>query len=442
MGSPKKVCIIGAGSSGIPVIKALSERGVDFDCYEKSSRVGGNWVFRNTNGMSAAYRSLHINTSRDRMQYADFPMPRDYPDFAHHSLLAEYFQSYVDHFDLSSKIRFETLVERADRKPGGGWRVRLDDGSEHEYDFVVVANGHHWDPRWPDPAFPGEFDGAELHAHSYIDPDEPESLRGKRVVVVGMGNSAMDIACELSHRGVAEKVFLSGRRGAWVIPHYFLGKPLDQSSALPSFVPARLRAWMNAAIFERVVGKMSDFGLPEPDHRLGEAHPTISSELLAKMGRGDIEYRPNIERLEGGRVRFVDGRVERVDAIIYCTGYKVSFPFFDPQLIGAPDNELPLYMHVFDPDLDDVCFVGLMQPLGAIMPIAERQAKWIAEHLVGACPLPSSEAMKRHIDVERRAMRARYIPSARHTMQADFDDYMDELSAEMKAGRARSGGRR
>src|SRR5262249_51220329 len=160
-------------------------------------------------------------------------------------------------------------------------------------------------------------------SHHYIDPSDPHDLVGNRVVVVGMGNSAMDIACELSRPGVAARVFLSMRRGAWVIPNYMLGRPLDQAIPLPPFIPWRLRQAFATAVHRLAVGPMERYGLPPPDHRLGEAHPTISSELLPKLGRGDITPKPNIAALEGGRVRFVDDTIEDVDAIVYCTGYQV-----------------------------------------------------------------------------------------------------------------------
>ena len=149
------VCVIGAGSSGIAAAKALHERGIPFDCFEKSDRVGGNWVFGNKNGMSSAYRSLHINTSRERMEYSDYPMPSDYPDFPHHSQIASYFDAYVDHFGFRDRIMFETGVEHASREQDGVWTVALEGGETRRYDALLVANGHHWNPRWPEPAFPG-----------------------------------------------------------------------------------------------------------------------------------------------------------------------------------------------------------------------------------------------------------------------------------------------
>ncbi len=189
-----RVCVIGAGACGIAASKALHDRAIPFDCYEKSDRVGGNWVFKNKNGMSSAYRSLHINTSRQRTQYADFPMPAHFPDFPHHSLIAAYFDEYVDHFGLRQKIRFETGLDTARRLSDGVYEVRLDNGKTEFYDAIIVANGHHWDPLWPNPPFPGEFDGVQMHSHDYIDPTEPHDLRCRRVVVLGMGNSAIDIA--------------------------------------------------------------------------------------------------------------------------------------------------------------------------------------------------------------------------------------------------------
>src|SRR3954471_13065302 len=160
MSSLPRVCVIGAGSSGIAGAKALKERGIPFDCFELSDRVGGNWVFGNANGVSSAYRDLHINTSRERMEYTDFPMPKSYPDYPHHTQIAEYFDDYVDHFGFRDDIRFRTEVARV-RTAGEGWEVTLDDGSTQRYEAVFVANGHHWDPRRPE--FPGEFDGEAIH---------------------------------------------------------------------------------------------------------------------------------------------------------------------------------------------------------------------------------------------------------------------------------------
>ncbi|MCW2951139.1 MAG: flavin-containing monooxygenase [Conexibacter sp.] len=430
------VCVIGAGSSGIAAAKALHERGIPFDCFETSDRVGGNWVFGNRNGMSSAYRSLHINTSRKRMEFSDFPMPASYPDFPHHTHIAEYFEAYVDHFGFRDRIAFESGVRHAARGADGSWTIALETGEERRYDALLVANGHHWDPRWPEPAFPGQFDGEQMHAHHYVDSTPFE---GKRVVVLGIGNSAMDIAVESSF--VARRTFIAARRSAHVIPKYLFGRPVDQIGVnrFTGAIPWALRRRVLKAFYTLGVGRMEDYGLPAPDHQIGEAHPTISSDFLNRLAHGELTYKPNIASLQGDRVRFEDGTVEEVDVIVWCTGYKVTFPFFGPDLISAPDNDLPLFRRVFHPAYDNVFFLGLLQPVGATMPLAEAQGRWIASYLRGEYALPAPDELRADIERERRAMFKRYVASKRHTMQVDFDTYLWQLRREQRAGARRVG---
>ena len=436
--------MIGAGSSGITACKQLHQAGVPFDCFEISDRVGGNWVFGNQNGMSSAYRSLHINTSRDRMAYSDFPMPSHYPDFPHHSLIARYFEAYVDHFGFRSTIAFNTRVDRVEPQGDGRFRVttrpRHDDGTfgepqTQEYGAVLVANGHHWDPRWPTPPFPGSFHGTSLHAHHYVD-NQP--FAGKRVLVLGMGNSAMDIAVECSQ--VASRVFLASRRGAHIVPKYLFGRPLDTWMTSPHW-PLWLKERLGAVMYKLAVGDLRRYGLPQPEHSPLQAHPTISSDIFLRLGSGDIATKPNIRALCGDRVEFCDGSQEAIDVIVYCTGYNVTFPFFAPDFISAPDNDLPLFRRVFHPDIDGVYFIGLLQPLGAIMPLAEAQGAWVAEYLQGAYDLPSRAELRADIAAETAALRHRYVASPRHTMQVDFDLYLHELHKERERGRKRAAAR-
>ncbi|HUO70676.1 MAG TPA: NAD(P)-binding domain-containing protein [Solirubrobacteraceae bacterium] len=429
------VCLIGAGSSGIAVAKALHERGLPFDCFEKSDRVGGNWVFGNTNGMSSAYKSLHINTSRERMEYTDFPMPKSYPDFPHHTHIARYFDDYVDHFGFRDKITFETGVEHAARGQDGVWTITLDTGETRQYDALAVANGHHWDPRWPEPAFPGEFSATQMHSHYYVDNSD---FRDKNVLVVGIGNSAMDIAVESSF--VARETFLSSRRGAYILPKYLFGRPLDQIgvNALTPILPFAFRRAILMAMYRVGVGRVQDYGLPEPDHRLGEAHPTISADFLNRIAHGEMTWKPNVAALEGDSVRFQDGSSEQIDIIVWCTGYKVTFPFFDEDFISAPDNDMPLFRRVFKPEIDNLAFIGLLQPLGAIMPLAEAQGRWLTSYLRGEYHLPPRQQMEADVRNERETMFKRYVASKRHTMQVDFDNYLYALSKELKAGAARA----
>jgi dimethylaniline monooxygenase (N-oxide forming) len=428
-------CVIGAGSSGIAAAKALHERHIQFDCFEKSDRIGGNWVFANKNGMSSAYRSLHINTSRERMEYTDYPMPLSYPDFPHHTQIARYFDDYVEHFGFREQIVFETAVEHASRGDDGVWTVSLDNGDTRRYDVLLVANGHHWDPRWPEPPFPGQFNGVQMHSHAYV---ENTDLRDKNVLVVGIGNSAMDIAVEASF--VARKTFISSRRGAYILPKYLFGRPLDQIgvNALTPLMPFAFRRAILMAMYRIGVGRVQDYGLPEPDHRLGEAHPTISADFLNRIAHGEVTWKPNVVELLGDRVKFEDGSSEPVDVIVWCTGYKVTFPFFDQGLISAPDNDLPLYKRVFKPGIDNLAFIALLQPLGATMPLAEAQGRWIAAYLRGEYHLPTVAAMEADMRRERARMFKRYVASKRHTMQVDFDNYLYDVRKELKAGAVRA----
>jgi dimethylaniline monooxygenase (N-oxide forming) len=430
--------VIGAGSSGIAAAKALHERGVPFQVFETSDRVGGNWVFGNRNGMSAAYRQLHINTSRDRMEYSDFPMPKSYPDYPHHTQIAAYFDAYVDHFGFRDRIRFETSVRHAQRRGDGVWELALSDGTVERFDALLVANGHHWDPRWPEPMFPGHetFTGTQIHAHDYRDN---VLFAGGRALILGMGNSAMDIAVEASY--VAERTFLAARRGAWIVPKYLFGRPTDQIPNDPR-LPVRLRMKVFELLIRLHVGRPERYGLPKPDHAFGAAHPTVSGRIIDRIRHGTITPKPNIARLDGDGVEFADGSRERIDVVVYCTGYRISFPFFDPGFISAPDNRIALFRRALHPDIDNVFFVALVQPLGATMPIAEAQGRWIANELRGEYVRPSRSEMLRDIRAEDEAMRRRYVASKRHTIQIDFDDYLRALERERGAGarRARAAG--
>ena len=426
-----RVCVIGAGSSGIATCKVLKDYQIPFDCYEASDRVGGNWVYENRNQMSSAYKSLFINTSKPRMEYSDYPMPAHYPVFPHHTQLAAYFNDYADNFQIKPHIHFNTLVINAAPLAGSGWEVTLADGSTHRYRALLVANGHHWDARWPEPPFAGHFDGTSIHSHNY---KTSEGYEDKRVLVLGFGNSAMDIAVETSR--VSTMTYLSVRRGFHIVPKYILGKPLDQVN-LPSFVPNAIQRKVAAMAVRLQIGKLTDYGLPEPDHEFLQAHPTISSDLLTRITHGRITIKPNIRQLDGDGVIFEDGSREQIDKIIYCTGYKVTFPFFKLEVIEAKNNDLPLFHRVFTPRYRDLFFIGLLQPIGAIMPLAELQSIWVSKYLLGAYTLPPEAEMLRTIRHERDVMRKRYGNAPRHTMQVDFAPYVMSVRNEMRRGSPR-----
>jgi dimethylaniline monooxygenase (N-oxide forming) len=437
----QKACVIGAGSSGIVACQVLKARGIPFDCFEKGSQVGGNWRYENDNGMSSAYRSLHINTSRRVMAFKSLPMPGHYPDYPNHFQMAAYFDEYVDHFGLREEIRFRTEVVSVE-PVDGEWEVAVEDAGgkreTHRYQAILVANGHHWDPRWPEPAFPGsdEFSGEQIHVHHYREPDV---LPGKRVLVLGIGNSAVDVAVESSR--IADATFIAMRRGAYVLPKYINGRPIDEvSNPAISLLPIAVqRFFVTRALEIAAAGDPTAYGLPKPDHKLFEAHPTVSSELLPRLGHGDIAVKPNIDRFTGGRaVRFVDGTEEEIDLLVYCTGYKMTFPFFDPQVFAAPDNRLPLYRRVASVERPGLFFIGFIQPLGPIMPLAEAQAEWVADLLSGRAALPPPAEMRQEVETEERKMRKRFVASKRHTVEVDFHPYLREIRRERKLAAQRA----
>jgi thioredoxin reductase len=434
MASSEKVCIVGAGSSGITACQVLKARGVPYDCFEKGSMVGGNWRYENDNGQSSAYRSLHINSARKLMSYRAFPMPEDYPDYPSHWQVAKYFDDYVERFGLREGISFNTEVVAAE-PVDGEWEVTVrtagGERRSERYRAVMVANGHHWNPRWPEPAFPGsdEFSGEQVHVHHYREPDV---LVGKRVLVLGIGNSAVDVAVESSR--IADRTFLAMRRGAYVIPKFLGGKPVDEASPpVTTYLPLAVRRVFMSRLLKLTVGEVTDYGLPKPDHKLLEAHPTVSSELLPRIGHGDISVKPNIERFAGGRtVRFVDGTEEEIDLVVFCTGYRIAFPFLDPRVFESEDNRMPLYRRVAAPEQPGLYFIGFVQPLGPIMPIAEAQSEWVADLLQGRSKLPPVDEMHKEVDAHERAMRKRFVASKRHTIEVDFHPYLREIRRERK----------
>ncbi|MFD5813408.1 flavin-containing monooxygenase [Streptomyces sp. NPDC127038] len=436
----EKVCVIGAGSSGIAACQVLAARGIAYDCYETGSGVGGNWRYLNDNGMSSAYRSLHINTSRQIMEYASFPMPRDCPVYPSHFHIARYFDSFVDHFGLRPSIAFRTEVVRVEPAPGGRWSVTsrdLDSGATTErlYGAVLVANGHHWKPRWPEPSLPGAdtFTGVQTHSHDYR---TPEPFADRRVLVLGIGNSACDIAVETSR--VSRRTVLAMRRGAHILPKYLFGVPTDHlTGSWLARAPLAVQERGLRLLLRLSRGRLSDYGLPTPRHRVLGAHPTISDDLLSRLGHGDLTVKPAPVRLEGDRVTFEDGSAEEFDAVVYCTGYDIAFPFLGAEVIDPSGNDIELYHRVVAPDRPGLYFIGLVQPLGAIMPLAEAQAHWVADLLEGRCALPGPERMRRETSAYRAGLARRYVASTRHTIQVDAGAYLRELRAERRRGAAR-----
>jgi dimethylaniline monooxygenase (N-oxide forming) len=424
------VCIIGAGSSGIATAKALKERNVAFECFEIGSDIGGMWRYENDNGLSSAYRSLHIDTSRDNLGYSDFPIPKHYPEFMSHFEVIRYFESYVEHFKLRPNIKFNSEVKTVYREADGAWRVTLESGESRLFRAVIVANGHLWNPRYPN--FAGEFGGKAIHSHYYR---TSEPFRDKNVLIVGIGNSAVDIAVDVCKQ--AKRTFLSTRRSAWVMPKYIMGVPVDKWSSFMNRklkFPTRLTRTVMRYLMYLAVGNQERYGVPKPEHAIWREHATLSQELLPFVGHGWIKVKPNVQELKGAEVKFDDGSVEEIDEIIYATGYKTTFPFIDPALFKVEDGKVELYRRMLPPDLPGLYLVGLVQPIGPTIPLVEIQARWLASVLAGDTKLPDPRRMGEEIEAHLMAIAKRYVGSARYTLEVDFRHYAKTLFRDIGTG--------
>ncbi|WP_405096483.1 flavin-containing monooxygenase [Micromonospora sp. NBC_01412] len=434
MGAPPRVAVVGAGAAGLATLKALADAGITAVAYESADTVGGLWVYGAPD--SPAYRTLHLNTSRTRTQFADHPMPADWPDYPDHTRVAGYLHDYARRFGLLDAVALRHTVTHVAPGADGRWTVRAtgpDGPVEVDVEAVVVANGHNRVPRPPAPGYPGDCAAEQLHSHDYRGP---EQLTGRRVLVVGGGNSAMDIAVDASH--AARRTLLSLRRGVWVVPKYLLGRPSDTlNGALARRLPWRLRQRISQAMLAATVGPPPRYGLPAPTHGFLQDHPTLSDALLSRLTHGAVEARPGIAAFHGDRVEFTDGRIDEVDLVVWCTGYRVAVDFLDPALLGAGPDTLPLYRHVFHLDAPGLAFVGLMQSTGAAFPLVEAQARLVAAHLAGRYALPDPERQRAACRAELRAATARW-GQRRPAMRVDFDAYLADLRRELAAGTRRA----
>ncbi|MEV0786906.1 NAD(P)-binding domain-containing protein [Streptomyces sp. NPDC050423] len=437
--------MIGAGPSGLAASKVLASRGVPFDCFEAGSGIGGLWRYGNDNGMSGVYASLHANISKESMSFSSLAMPETYPVFPHHSKVLAYLEDYAASFGLHRHIALGTEVTSVRPLDDGGWEVarrrRGDTAADvrtQRYTEVVVANGHHWDPRLPDPPVPGaeDFDGPAVHSHGYR---SPEPYAGRRVLVIGMGNSACEIAAEISR--TAARTFLSAREAVHVFPKMLLGRPADHLVWSPlSGLPRFLKDPAMALLLRLTRGAPAHYGLPEPLRGPLAAHPSTSDELLVQLARGAVTPKPGVSSFGRDTAAFTDGSREPVDAVVYATGYSISFPFLAPSVFSAPDGRTELYLRTMPPRLPGLYFMGLAQPAGEAFPLLEPQAEWIADLIEGAVALPSPADMTRAIARDWQLHDRTYVSTYRHGIEIDVRSYRRALRREIRAGRRRARG--
>jgi len=428
MDNQRRVAIIGAGPSGITALKNLIDAGLEVSLFDRNEEVGGNWIYSEKEGHSSVFETTHIISSKTLSQYEDFTFDdfdstvSDYPS---HDELRRYFQAYAEQFDLYKYIQFNTLVVDCQRLSDDLWEVEIEQNGQRQilqFTDLVVCNGHHWQPRYP--KFDGDFTGEFLHSHQF---KKATPFADKRVLVIGGGNSACDVAVETSR--VSAKTSISWRRGYRIIPKFIFGMPSDVFGSRNLWIPFKIRNWLNDKLINLMVGSNKLYGLQEPKTKFGQTHPTINDELLYKIRHGKVHPKVNIARYEGKTVYFVDGTKEEFDVIIACTGYVLAHPFFDKIFIDYSEGAVPLHLKMLHPQYNNLYFVGMFQPLGCIWPLAELQSKIVARELVGKWKRPENIAALCQKAVDQPHYKQ--ISTPRHTITVDYHLFKKELLAEL-----------
>ncbi|WP_310433086.1 NAD(P)-binding domain-containing protein [Streptomyces sp. 3330] len=426
------LCLIGAGLSGLAAAHALKSEGLDFVCLEKASDVGGLWRQPGAGERGPGYLSLHLNTNKQLTGYAARPMPAEYPVYPRHSQLADYLRSFAEWAGLLDHIELETTVESVRRAPDGSWTVVSRDAqgtcTTRDFTHVIVASGHNTEPVLP-PAPPGSetFKGTILHALDYRDGSD---YAGQRVVVVGLGASAVDIAADLSR--YAAQTVLSVRRGLHILPKQLFGMPLDDVAEAPWWTAMSLaeqRRFIEQSLLV-ARGKLSDYGLPEPDHPIFASAVTISDEILSRIRHGGVVPKPAIDFVDEGRVVFTDGTSVPADAIVHCTGYRMAHPFLPPGCPIGPQGSVELYKRVVAPDHPGLHFIGLVRPHGSVTRLVEAQARWVARLVAGKAVLPEPDVMRKEIAAYLGGIAGQYGRSQGASIQVDVAPYLEELRNE------------
>ena len=410
-----KHCIVGAGPSGLAALRAMLNLGLSVDLFERHDTVGGIWDRRNPG--TPMYESAHFISSRDLSGFTGFPMPADYPDYPRNDQVLSYLKSFADSYGLNEHIKLSTSVDSASWD-GSSWTVTTSDGQTRHYRTLTCANGTQWHPSTPD--FPGldTFTGETMHSRDY---DRGALFEGKRVLIVGAGNSGVDIACDAAR--FAAFAAISVRRGYHLIPKHILGKPADVFATTGPHIPTRIAQSVFPRLLKATMGDPSKYGWPKPDHKILESHPILNDQILHHLRHGDIEVRTNVDRFEGPDVVFVCGRREQFDLVIFATGYDMKVPYLSRDTFEWKGNRPRLFLRVFSPAQDGLACLGFTEGDGAAYELFDNMADMIARTALAAESNPEEYARLRKrfagpdIDLSGGAS---YVNSDRHAVYVNL----------------------
>jgi hypothetical protein len=361
----ERLLVIGAGPVGLAMADALKQAGIPYDHVDANGGIGGNWY-------EGVFDTTHIVSSKGTTAFADYPMPDDYPDFPSAEQMRTYLEAYARDRGIADRIELNKTVARAEPNPDDSWTVSFEDGEVRAYKGVVVCNGHHWAKRLPE--IPGTFTGEYIHSKDY---HRPEQLKDKRVLVIGAGNSAHDVACEAAR--VSRSCDLSLRSGYWFFPKTAFGRPLTD---LPIWwLPIPLQRLVLRGIIWATIGDYRRYGLKKPDHKIFDRHPTYGTDLLNYLRQGLVHPRAQIDRFDGKTVHFRDGTTGDYDMVVAATGFDYKFPFLPEGLINVEGDVVQIYGGAFPDNVKNLYIIGASQPRGGfgrpLTPAAKLYARMI-----------------------------------------------------------------
>lgn len=407
--------VVGAGPSGLILAKALAEAGVSFRVYERNADVGGVWNIDAEN--TPMYESAHFISSKTLSGFEGFPMPDDYPDYPSHQQIFDYICHFADAHQLRQHIQFNTAINKASQDEQGRWHIELGNGDKVQANYLICANGVTWEPNQV--SFNGNFNGEIRHSVTYR---RAEEFTGKRVLIVGAGNSGVDIACDAAFS--AKQAYLSLRRGYHFIPKHIMGKPTDLFAHLGPKLPFVVEQKLFGGLLRFINGDLQQYGLPKPDHKVFQTHPIMNTQILHYLAHGDCIAKPDVAKLDGDMVEFKDGSREQIDVIIMATGYQHAVPFLDDGVIAFKHGRPDLYMNMFSRQHDNLAVLGFIEFASAAYQNFAKMAELIVADVLKK-PTKLAELKKSH----RPDLTGGhgYLATKRNANYVDVDTYLKQL---------------